>query len=236
MSNQFAQVEPHGDLEPIIDDVWHVTGSIPFKPLIRLPRNMVVVRHNDALTVINSVRLNAAGEAALDALGKVRHVMKIGFHGMDDAYYLDRYGAKQWSIYDSESVSNGEGIGLINEECALPFPQALVFLFKDTVTPEAVILIERDGGLLITCDCVQLWVPKKVMSPLAKVVTRLIGFQKPAQIGPPWKKKQTPVGGSLRADFERLSELPFQRLIGGHGGLLEQNGPGLLKDSINREL
>ncbi|MBT5239052.1 MAG: hypothetical protein HN793_02230 [Rhodospirillaceae bacterium] len=228
MPNQFAQVEPHGDLEQIIDDVWSVTGSVAFKPLVRLPRNMVVLRHNDELTLINSVRLDAVGEAALDTLGKVRHVMKIGFHGMDDAYYVDRYGAKQWST--------DEGAGLIREECALPFPQARVFMFKDTVIPEAAILIEREGGLLITCDSVQHWVPKKVMSPLAKVMTRIIGFQKPAQIGPPWRKKQTPVGGSLRADFERLSELPFQRLIGGHGGLLERNGPGLLKDSISREL
>ena len=98
MTQSFPPVEPHGSLEPIFEDAWYVTGSVVFKPLLRLPRNMVVLRHGDELTVINSVRLSADGESALDALGKVTHVMKIGFHGMDDAYYLNRYGAKMWTI------------------------------------------------------------------------------------------------------------------------------------------
>ena len=56
------------------------------------------------------------------------------------------------------------------------------------------------------------------------------------EIGPPWRKKQTPANGTLKPDFERLADLPFQRLIGGHGGLLESNGPALLRASIEREL
>jgi hypothetical protein len=187
---------------------------------------MVILRNGDEITLINSVRLDADGEAALDALGKVAHVMKIGFHSMDDAYYVDRYGAKQWTLED----------GSLSEDGELPFPGARVFLFKQTVVPEAAILIEREGGLLITCDSVQHWVPKDVMSAVAKVFTRVIGFQKPAQIGPPWRKRQTPPNGSLISDFERLADLPFERIIGGHGGLLESNGPTLLRASIAREL
>jgi len=83
---------------------------------------------------------------------------------------------------------------------------------------------------------VQHWVPSNLMSPVAKVMTRLIGFQKPAQIGPPWKKMQTPPNKSLRADFDRLAALPFERIIGGHGGLLESKGAELLKATIQREL
>ncbi|NQV21759.1 MAG: hypothetical protein HQ511_10125 [Rhodospirillales bacterium] len=194
---------------------------------------MVILRHGDELTVINSVRLDAEGEAALDALGKVSHVMKIGFHGMDDAYYVDRYNAKMWTLGDAGTAP---GDGLLAEDTQLPFPGARVFMFKQTVVPEAAILVERQGGLLITCDSVQHWVPKDVMSPAAKIITRLIGFQHPAQIGPPWRKKQTPPNGSLKSDFERLADLPFQRLIGGHGGLLERDGPAHLKATIQREL
>ncbi len=226
MPQQFPPVQPHGSLEPIFNDAWYVTGSVVFKPLLRLPRNMVILRHGDELTVINSVRLDAEREAGLDALGKVAHVLKIGFHGMDDAYYVDRYGAKMWTVGD----------GSLAEDSQLPFPDARVFMFKQTVVPEAAVLVERDGGLLITCDSVQHWVPKDVMSRAARIVTRLIGFQQPAQIGPPWRKRQTPPGGSLKADFERLAALPFERLIGGHGGLLERDGPTLLRASIEREL
>ena len=187
---------------------------------------MVILRHGGELTVINSVRLDAEGESALDALGKVTHVMKIGFHSMDDAYYVDRYEAKMWTVGD----------GSLSEDSQLPFPDARVFMFKQTVVPEAALLVEREGGLLITCDSVQHWVPKEVMSRAAKIVTRLIGFQQPAQIGPPWRKKQTPPDGSLKSDFERLADLPFQCLIGGHGGQLESNGPTLSRASIQREL
>ena len=236
MSQDFPGVEPHGPLVPIFDDAWYVTGSVAFRPLVRLPRNMIVVRHQGELTVINAVRLDDKGKADLDALGKVAHVLRIGFHAMDDAYYIYQYGAKLWVVAGTSAPAPGASLGELSEHTRLPFPDSRVFIFRKTVRPEAAILIERDGGLLITCDSVQHWVPSPLMSPIAKVLTRFIGFQKPAQIGPPWRKKQTPQGGSLRPDFERLAALPFDRLIGGHGGLLEKAAASQLAISIDREL
>jgi len=236
MTQNFAAVEPHGPLVPILDDVWYVTGPVVFKPLVRLPRNMVVVRYQGELTLINAVRLDEKGKAELDTLGKVAHVMRIGFHAMDDAYYLDQYGAKLWLVAGTGAQASNASIGQLSEGMALPFPESRVFIFKKTIRPEAAILIDRDGGLLITCDSVQHWVPSTLMSPVAKVLTRLIGFQKPAQIGPPWRKKQTPQGASLLPDFERLAALPFNPLIGGHGGLLGKAATAQLAASIDREL
>jgi hypothetical protein len=66
------------------------------------------------------------------------------------------------------------------------------------------------------------------------VVTKVMGFQNPAQIGPPWQKMQTPEGGSLKADFDRLASLSFDKLIGGHGGLLAADGTAVLKASVAR--
>jgi hypothetical protein len=236
MSKNFAGIEPHGVLRPLGDDCWYLTGSVVFKPLLRLPRNMIVLRHEGLLTLINSVRMDSAGEADLDALGKVAHVMTIGFHEMDDAYYLDRYAAKHWVVPGAEPDPAAADSEVLGEDATLPIPDLRVFLFKETIRSEAALLLERDGGLLITCDSVQHWAPSELMSPLAKLVTRLIGFQQPAQIGPPWRKRQTPEGGSLRGDFERLAKLPFQRLIGGHGGLATQDASKLLVQSIEREL
>ncbi len=228
MSNEHPGVMPHGSLQPIISDAWFLTGSVQFKPLVRLGRNMVVLRHEGELTVINSVRLDAAGEAALEALGKVAHVVKIGVHGMDDPYYVERFGAKQWAIAGAP--------GVLAEDGEFPIPGVKIFMFKDTNNPEAALLVERDGGLLITCDAVQHWAPQPLASPVANLITGIMGFKKPAQIGPPWRKKMTPPGGTLRPDFERLTALPFTRLIGGHGGLLTSDAPSLLKASIEREL
>jgi len=205
-----------------MDDAWFLTGSVQFKPLVRLARNMVVLRHEGELTLVNSVRLDEQGQAGLDALGKVAHVMKIGLHGMDDDYYVDRYGARRWTVDD------------LRGDATLPGPDLDAFLFQDTIAPEAALLLKRSGGLLITCDSVQHWAPSHLNSPLARLLTRWMGFQNPAQIGPPWLKAQTPPGGSLKADFDRLLSLPFERLIGGHGGLLDADAVAVLKRSVQR--
>ncbi|MFT4979245.1 MAG: hypothetical protein ACI8S6_005155 [Myxococcota bacterium] len=222
MPESHPPAQPHDALTPIFDDVWFLTGSVQFKPLMRLSRNMIVLRHDGELTLINSIRLDEAGLASLDALGSVAHVIKIGMHGMDDAWHIEHYGARHWTLDD------------LSADTSLPVPGLRVFRFEDTVQPEAALLLEREGGLLITCDSVQHWAPSDLMSPLAKLATRFMGFQNPAQIGPPWRKVQTPPGGSLKADFDRLASLPFDKLIGGHGGLLERDGAAVLKASIAR--
>lgn len=236
MSDRFFPVQPHGGIEKIIDDAWYVTGSVVMKPLVRLARNMIILRHEGELTLVNSVRLNADGEAALDALGRIAHVMKIGVHGMDDAYYCDRYGARYWLPEGASSDPIGAENGVLTEGALLPIPNSRVFRFQETATPEVALLVERQGGLLITCDSVQHWVPHGIMSPLARFLTWVMGFRKPAQIGPPWRKRQTRPGGSLRPDFERMAALPFERLIGGHGGLLERDAQQHLRVTIEREL
>ncbi len=103
-----------------------------------------------------------------------------------------------------------------------------------TVQPEGALLVEREGGLLITCDAVRHWVPHRLMSIGARTITSLLGFRYPAQLGPPCRKVMTPPGGSLKADFERLAALPFDSLIGGHGGLLRGDAVAVLQASIAR--
>ena len=151
--SDFPPAEPHGPIEEIFPDAYWVTGSVRFKPLVRLPRNMVVLRNGDELTLINAVRLNEEGEAALARLGTVRHVIRIGNHGMDDAYYIERYGAKHWAVPREGETSDVE----LTEDTELPIPDTRVFMFRDTKMSEAALLVEREGGLLITCDSIQHW-------------------------------------------------------------------------------
>ena len=56
----------------------------------------------------------------------------------------------------------------------------------------------------------------------------LIGFPKTTVVGPIWLKMMTPVGGSLKSDFERLLTLDFDRLLSAHGSLLASGA----KDSV----
>jgi len=228
MSDRFPKEMPHGPIERIFDGAWYVTGTVKLKPLVRLIRNMVVLRNEGDLTLVNPVRLSKEGETELERLGKVTHLVSLGGHAMDNPYYVDRYGADVWSARPTARADE------LTEDGPTPLPGVKVFRFHDTVQPEGALLVEREGGLLITCDAVQHWVPHRLMSIGARLITSLLGFHHPAQLGPPWRKVMTPPGGSLRRDFERLAALPFDSLIGGHGGLLRDNAAAVLKASIER--
>jgi len=81
------------------------------------------IRDGNALTLINSIRLDDAGLAQLDALGRVTNVVKIGsLHGRDDPFYKARYGATFWAapgmvhehglVADRELTPGGETRGV----------------------------------------------------------------------------------------------------------------------------
>ena len=84
----FAETLPHGDIDEIFPDVFLVRGTFRAGPGLSFGRNMIVLREGDALTLVNSVRLSPEGERALDRLGTVRHLVRLGFfHTRDDPYY-----------------------------------------------------------------------------------------------------------------------------------------------------
>jgi hypothetical protein len=86
--DQFPPALPHGQLEQIFPDIFFVTGTMQtvlMNARRQFSRNMTVVRDGNALTLINSIRLDGAGLAQLDALGRVAHLVKISsLHGRDE--------------------------------------------------------------------------------------------------------------------------------------------------------
>ena len=68
-SSAYAAPTEHDAIEEIFPDVFTVHGSIRMAPGMRINRNMVVVRQNGELTIVNPVRLSAQEETALEALG-----------------------------------------------------------------------------------------------------------------------------------------------------------------------
>jgi hypothetical protein len=230
---QFFAPQPHGPIQEISDGVFWVHGSIRMGPGVRIARNMAIVTSGDELAVISAVRLDDDGEAALAKLGSVRHVIKLGaFHGIDDAYYLFRYGAAYWSIPGAARPQDPPPDRALTAD-SLPIADAELFTFDAATRKEGALLIKRAGGILITCDAVQHWPDTAGCSLAAKVVSRLLGFtRRPAQIGPPWRKQMTPEGGSLRGDFERLAALEFKHLIGGHGSVLRDTARDDLRATI----
>ena len=63
-------IYPHGDLEKIGTDAFMVRGSIKINPLMRISRNMGIIREENELTLINPIRLNKKTEEKLKEMGE----------------------------------------------------------------------------------------------------------------------------------------------------------------------
>lgn len=216
---EFPPAQPHDAFVELFPDVFLVPSRVRMGPGVSLRRNMVVLRQGQDLTLVNAVRLSAEGEAELEKLGTVRHLVKLGhFHTLDDPYTRQRFSPTFWAPRPADAstvqlVSGGAG----------PVPAAEVFVFDQAKIGEAALILRQPGGdLLITCDSVQHWPDTAGCSWIGGLAARSMGFfRQAATIGPIWVKKASEgAPASLRGDFDRLLATDFAHLISGHGGLL----------------
>lgn len=212
-----AEALPHSEISEPLKDIFFVTGTRHWDFMEmkwHFSRNMTVVRDGDALSLFNAVRLDAAGLAALEALGTIKNVVQVGgLHGVDDAFYRDRYGATYWAQpgagqagvpVDKELVVGGE----------MPVSGAEMFAFETTKVPEAIFRLDRDGGVLIACDALQNWCTHdEFFSEQSVEVMSGMGFFTPTNVGPVWMQAAEPGA----ADFERLKQMSFEHVFCGHG-------------------
>jgi hypothetical protein len=226
----------HGALEQVFADVFFVTGSMKMGPF-RFSRNMVVLREGERLVVVNSMRLDEQGLEALDALGKVSDVIRLaGFHGSDDRFYQDRYGAKVWAVrgqtyFTGTDVNKGEVYftpdGFLDVDGELPVAGASLYRF-DGAPPEGILRIEAGGGTLITGDSLQNWAPNGYFSWLSKTMMGMMGFLKPYQLGPGWIKAAKP----SREQVAGILELPFRNVLPSHGDPVLGDAPARYRPAV----
>lgn len=216
-------VQPHGTLNELFPGIHFVTGTVAIKaPLpTRFSRNMTVIAEDGALTLINSLRLDETGLAALEALGEVRNVIRLaGFHGMDDPYYAERYGARVWSVDAPYAPGFNEGAPyftpdeIMTRDSVLPIRNARLLLFESASPGEGLLYLDRDGGIIVSGDCLQNWAkPDRFFSLPARLIMRLMGFIKPHNIGPGWLKTAKPDPAEIR---DRLN-VEFAHVLPVHG-------------------
>jgi len=232
---------PHELPKQIADDVFVVHGCIKPSAVVRFTRNMTIVRDKGQLTLINAVRMNEAGLKALEELGEVAHVLRLGpAHGMDDPFYVDRYQADFWSFeggttYTEPKISKG-----LSEGGALPFSNAKLFAFNHTHEPEGAILLERTAerskGMLLTCDAVQSYGDGYPQTNwLARRILPRIGFTQETLIPKMWLKFAVKNQEGIKAEFKRLLTLDFEQLISAHGTFVEQGAHGEVKRAFNNK-
>ena len=232
--DQFPPALPHGQIEEVFPDVFFVSGAM--ETVLhdmdwKFSRNMTVVRDDERLIIVNSVRLNDAGLADLDRLGRVTDVVRLGsLHGRDDPFYVNRYDADYWAMPGMQHESGLEANRTLTPD-SLPISNASLFEFRTTQIPEGILRLDREDGILVACDALQNWLaPDEFFSDSSRALMQQMGFFTPANLGPVWVQRATPDGD----DFARLKDLPFRHALCGHGEPLRDTAREDFAATFNR--
>lgn len=219
---------PHDPIQRLYPGVFLLHGSIKMGPGMRMNRNMVILQNGSELILINPVRMNEAGLTALDLLGKVSKVIRLGdFHGLDDEFYLDRYQCEFWAQAGQETYKSPCPTTIITANTAGPINNSAFFIFESALFPEAALLV-KEHKLLITTDSIQYHADWRYFSWFTKFAFKLLGFKIGMNIGGPWLKRVTPKGKTLQSDFETLAALDFDAVIAAHGAPITTGAKPLL--------
>lgn len=216
--NTYSPAFVHGKIEEVLSNVFFVTGASISEhegKVIQKSNNMVIVRDGENLTLINTLRLNEEGLKAIEQLGNVNNVVRLGaFHDRNDVFYLDRYQAKLWAVRGMIHKNNRQTDFFIGETDRVPFPDASFFRFETTAQPEAIMHIARQGGILITCDSIKNWteIDEYFSESTGKEFLEQ-GLIKPVSIDKIWLGAMKP----KNSDFVRLKKLRFWHLFSAHG-------------------
>jgi hypothetical protein len=186
------------------------------------------------------MRLDDAGLAALEALGKVTDVIRLAAnHGMDDPFYRDRYGAKVWAVagqrYTAGFDTSAKDVYLepdvaIDASTELPLGGARLYTIHSK-PPEGLLVLERHGGTIVSGDCLQHWAePDAYFSFLGKTMMRLMGFIRPFNVGPGWLRQCKPPKEELRG----ILDLTFANVLTAHGGAVVGDARERYRPAVER--
>jgi len=185
-------------------------------PGMRIGRTMTVVQGPDGLTILNAVRLSAAGEQELDRLGKVKHLVKLSdSHGIDEPYYVDRYKPEAWAL------PNAKLKGIVATRAlgpSSPIVDSVVLRFPGTTGwLECALWVPHGGGTLIACDALQNHADGEGTSFVGRFMTSLLGFKGGVIVAPMWRKYQKVSGAGVRSALAQVAGRDFEVLVTGHG-------------------
>jgi hypothetical protein len=204
---------PHGELEPLLPDLWRVVGTAPTP--IPMPRSMYVWRMADRRLLLYSViAMHDAGMRALEALGQPAvAVVPHPKHTRDLRFYKTRYPALTI-------------VGAHDAQAKVPelrFDAAGVDGYGATthivpgmkLTEEVVELPVQGGRALLFTDLVN------DPGPHPGLLARLFGPPAGGGVAKVLKLTQIKNVEEVRAFLERLAALPEVKLVAGcHGDVV----------------
>ncbi|MCL9684319.1 hypothetical protein [Legionella maioricensis] len=214
----FSPAWPHGKIRSIFDDVFLVTGSnITQHNGLELQhsRNMVIIREGTQLSLINTVRLTEEGLHQLEDLGEVKNIIRIGaFHGRDDAFYKQTYNAKLYALEGLQDQHQTPIDVILRAHSELPIVDSSLFIFNTSQFPEGILHLQRNNGIIITCDSIKNWLKAdEYFSEQSAAAYKEQGFFEKASISKIWQQA-CKVQGS---DFKKLLSYNFCHLLSAHG-------------------
>lgn len=240
----------HGSLEQIFNNIWFVQGSVkmPMPIPMKISRSMTVVMDptSNELTLVNSLRLSEDGLKQLEQLGSVAHVIRLaGFHGRDDAFYKERYNAKVYAVegqfysrkFEKKPIDPEDGYFQpdvwLSEESRLPIKDSRLKIFSSSKPTEALLLLERDGGILISGDSLQNTPsPDKYVNFPARLMMKKMGFFAPYNVGPGWLEFAKPNAGEVRS----ILNLNFEHVLPAHGDVVVGNAKEKYRPALSGDL
>lgn len=227
---------PHGAIQALGDDVFYVIGSnviVHDGMRIQASRTMTIIREHGELTLVNTMRLNDQGLRALEQLGRIKHVIRLGaFHGRDDAFYQQAYGATLWSFPEMER-SHGEIVNRDLNQKQLPLGHARIIAFTSTTFKEAVLILKRRGGILISCDSIKNWQTQDAFfDDTTFAMMKTSGSIGTAVVDKTWLSAMNPSKSELSA----LADENFSILISAHGMPLTNEARTAVRKSIQNTL
>ena len=261
----------HSKVMHVTGDIYMVRGrmkstkarSLFERLFLHYSRTMTVIRRDNGkggydLTLINTIRLNEGGLAQLQKLGRIAHVVRLGsFHGVDDTFYLDRFGAQYWVVADMEHAPGFAGDFQTMSPTHLPIADAGYFAFESIKFPEAVIILPATAdraAMAITTDSIQNHTGALDIdnSLLVSLAIRKIGLIGEARLGPIWMRDQVEYTGEaltdgaakraqmiacLRPQYEALiADFEFDTLMPGHGWPIYSGARQAIAKSIEDQL
>lgn len=231
----YSPAWPHSNIKEVFPNIFLVTGTnitqhegVP----LQHSRNMVIVRNQDKLSLINTVRLTLEGLDKLTSLGKIENVIRIGsFHGRDDAFYLDQYHAKLWALPDMEHEHKRKADYILTPDGLMPFANCKLFSFKTSKFPEAILHINQNNGILISCDSVKNWLAgDEFFSDSSAKLYEEQGLFGYATVNEIWLQA-TQVD---KSELLELKNLDFCHLLSAHGEPLLNNAYSYLSMTLSK--
>ncbi|MDH3441556.1 MAG: hypothetical protein OEM63_12435 [Gammaproteobacteria bacterium] len=229
----FPVALPHGALTEVADGVHCVRGSFPMGPGIKIGRTMTVLRGDDGLVVLNAVRLSDSAQQELDALGPVKHLVKLSdSHFIDEPFYADRYELTVWTLPGAELRDLRPGKTLGDEH---PIKAGVVIDFGAAQGwREAAYWVPHGGGTLVTCDAIQNHVDNEGSNFIGGLMAGLMGFKGGVAVPPMWRKFQKLKGAAVAEALAGLTEHTYANLVTGHGPHIAGGADAKVKAAIER--